>query len=132
MGHFYHVSFKAQLTEIGAQIIGHLYESRDWRATAEFFAEYRCVEEFERKGPPIPFADGHHRFDPETRIWEVRVTFKDRRGDAPSILDDFLACIVREPTDVRVDHDLFDTPSKMLVQPRSTPMKPDWDRCYGD
>lgn len=133
MGHYYGVEFRARLTDVGSAIIAKLYETRNWRETAEFFTEHKFVEAFEQSRPvPIPFAEGDHEHNPETRVWDVHVLFKDRGQLAfREMLESFLAFIVTEPTTLRVSHDLWEAPVRMVVQPKCPP-EPDWDRRYGD
>ena len=140
MGHYMDVKFEAKLNDLGAQLFTKLEELGEWRATAEFFMEYKFVEQFVDNGPARYITNAAHStlvegmrgsvIDLKAGTWTACFIFKDGTVREGALLA-FLPYIVREPLKVTLSHELWGSDHVIDIEPCPAPV-PDWDRKYGD
>lgn len=149
MGHYQFIQFEAQLTEKGAEILKAFYDEYSanpwsanlswncWKKTAELFSEYPFVEWMikSRQLDVLTVSAGlnlpGYRFDFDKRLWTINCEFKWAGFSEKTFCENFLPFVIAEPAVVKIDHDLWENPHTVLVEPKPLP-KPDWYRKVGE
>lgn len=132
MGHYRGVRFTAQVTDLGAEILKVLYETRSWEKTVALFPEYQFVELAGDEKPPVPFSEPWDwddakqgkpgsSFDEATGTWSVACYFKDHGGRFEKPFWKFLAHIIQSPVQVEECGDYITGIYRHTVEPLPPP-----------